>query len=487
MNWKKWKEMGLKILLKGILSNKRTRKIFIKKFENWLHSSLIENNYMGRPIPVQEDKFLILRALLRSAERNIDRGYFSKDFAKRAIDTLVKGAFMKDAENVIKAFEEKYGYGPPSFLVLSPTKVCNLNCVGCYASSTAKAKEKLPYDIARRVLQEGHDLMGMRFIVISGGEPLMYKDSGKDLLDLVGEFRDVFFLMYTNGTLIDEKTAQRMAELGNITPAISVEGFEKETDERRGKGVFKKILKAFENLRNAGVPFGISVTATTKNVDILLTDEFYDYYFIEQGATYMWIFQYMPIGRNYTFSLMPTADQRVELYKKWRELIEKKAYFVADFWNSGVVSDGCIAYARPGGYFYIDWNGNVMPCVFVPYYKDNIIDIYERGGNLIDAIMSDFMKKGREWQFKYAYFQPAHKLGNLLMPCSIRDHYLNFKRIALETGAKPEDDAARIALADTKYEQGLAEYDKRLRELTENFWREKFLPKEEEKEEEAAV
>jgi len=61
--------------------------------------------------------------------------------------------------------------------------------------------------------------------------------------------------MYTNGTLIDKKMAKRMADLGNVVPQVSVEGFEKETDARRGKGVFKKILRAFENMREAGVPF----------------------------------------------------------------------------------------------------------------------------------------------------------------------------------------------------------------------------------------
>lgn len=151
---------------------------------------------------------------------------------------------------------------------------------------------------------------------------------------------------------------------------------------------------------------------------------------------------------------------------------------MADFWNSGVVSAGCIAYGRPGGYFYIDWNGNVTPCVFVPYYVDNIKEIYKRGGNLVDAIQSDLMKKGREWQFNYAYFQPKEKIGNLLMPCSIRDHYKNFKRIALEVGAKPEDKAAEEAIKDQRYEKGLIQYDERLRELTEDFWEEMFLERE---------
>jgi len=89
---------------------------------------------------------------------------------------------------------------------------------------------------------------------------------------------DVLFMFYTNGTLIDEKTAQRIAALGNVTPAISVEGWHERTDERRGVGVFDKILAAMEQLRKAGVFFGISLTATRHNVEEILSEEFIDYF-----------------------------------------------------------------------------------------------------------------------------------------------------------------------------------------------------------------
>jgi len=126
----------------------------------------------------------------------------------------------------------------------------------------------------------------------------MYKSEGKTLLDIFEKYNDMLFLAYTNGTVINEEITQRLMESANATPAISVEGFEKETDERRGIGTHRKILETFERLRQAGVPFGISVTATNKNADVLLTDEFYDFYFKEQGACYMWQFQLMPIGRG---------------------------------------------------------------------------------------------------------------------------------------------------------------------------------------------
>ncbi len=468
-------------LLKTIVGNKILRGIALKKFESWLYEDLIVKNPEERPIKVQEDKYIGLSALLHSVLRNMDKGYISKDVAFRMIDTLVKGAFLKGGREAERKFEEKYGYGPPAFITISPTKACNLRCAGCYASSSATTKDTLEFDIVDEIVRQAHELWGARFMVISGGEPLLYKSQGKTILDLFEKYDDMFFLMYTNGTLIDENIAKRMAELGNITPAISVEGLKKETEERRGRGVFEKILSAFENLREAGVPFGASVTATRKNIDILLTDEFYDFYFEEQGCSYMWIFHYMPIGRDYNISLMPTPKERVELFRKWKDVMKNKRYFVADFWNSGTLANGCIAFARPGGYFYIDWHGNIMPCVFVPYYKDNVKELFAKGKNLNDAIMSDFFKKGREWQFRYALMRKGKETGNLLMPCSIRDHYENFRRIADEVKVRPEDEEAAKALKDKKYYQEMVKFDKELAELTDKIWKEEYLSEEEKK------
>jgi len=64
-------------------------------------------------------------------------------------------------------------------------------------------------------------------------------------------------------------TLEKVAEVGDITTVISFEGFEKETDECRGNGTYKKILTAFKNFRNTGVPFGIFVTVTSDNAELL--------------------------------------------------------------------------------------------------------------------------------------------------------------------------------------------------------------------------
>ena len=272
-----------------------------------------------------------------------------------------------------------------------------------------------------------------------------------------------------------------MAEVGNITPAISVEGFEKETDDRRGKGVHKKILMAFENLRNQGVPFGISITAMKNNAEFVISDEFMDFYFEQQGAIYGWIFQYMPIGRSYTLDLMVTPEQRKWMFEQEQHLVRDKKLFIADFWNSGAVSNGCISGGRPGGYFYIDWNGNCLPCAFYPYTVDNIYEVYKKGGNLNTILMSPFFQSIQKWQRNYSYMKPAHEVGNQICPCAIKDHYRDARETIEATGAKPADEAAAAALKDKEYAKGLSAYGDAIARLTQPIWEKLYIGPEKDK------
>ncbi len=156
--------------------------------------------------------------------------------------------------------------------------------------------------------------------------------------------------MYTNGTLVDDAAARRFAQLGNVCPSISVEGFERETDA----------------LREAGVPFGISMTATRENADVLLSEDVVRHFFDDKGAVLAWIFHYMPIGRSSRIDQMVIPEQRRRMLERQLDLMKNRGLFFIDFWNGGALSAGCISAGREGGYFHIDWNGDVAPCVFIP-------------------------------------------------------------------------------------------------------------------------
>ncbi|RKX69015.1 radical SAM protein [candidate division WOR-3 bacterium] len=411
---------------------------------------------------IAEDKFYVLRAMIHSGLRGKPSWKF--------VNTIVENAILSDYRiQKEREFRARYGVDPPGFLTISPGMRCNLRCVGCYANS-ADQSAKLDYDVFSWAIDGMKKEWGARFVTISGGEPLIYRSKGKTILDICRDHSDVLFLMYTNGTLITEEMAERIADVGNLTPAISVEGLREATEARRGKGTFDKIVSAMENLRKAGVIFGLSVTATKQNVEGIFTEEFNEFYFEKMNAAYAWIFHYMPIGRDIELDLMITPKQRYELWKRSWKIIRDEKRFVVDFWNHGTVSDGCISAGRAGGYLYIDWHGNVSPCVFFPYSPVNINDIYRRGGHINEIWDTPFFKAIREWQHDY-----VKRYGNWLRPCIIRDHHRTARKLIDEFKPKPIDEGAQEALTNVNYYRKMVEFDDELARITDPVWEEEYI------------
>jgi len=354
-----------------------------------------------------------------------------------------------------KAFAAKYGINPPNHLVISPTMKCNLKCYGCYAWQYSK-RDELPYDVCNRIIDEANDI-GLYFFVITGGEPFCWDH----LYDFLERHNDSFFQIYTNGQLIDKQVAARLAELGNAVPCISVEGFEKETDERRGKGAWNNIMKAMDNLREAGVLFGFSVTAVRSNNEMVVSDEFVDL-FVEKGAFIGWYFNYIPIGREPNLDLMPTPEQRDYRRKRILEIRKTKNIIVADFWNDGPLVNGCMAGGK--NYLHINVNGDVEPCVFVHFAADNI-----KEKSLEEVLTSDFFMGFRKRQ-PYT--------DNHLRPCSIIDNPQVLRDIVAETGAYATHEGAETIITDLA--KDLDKYSEDYKKIADKAWAQEYEPEEEE-------
>lgn len=314
---------------------------------------------------------------------------------------------------------EKIGVAVPWTILIDPTSACNLSCEGCWAGKYNKS-DSLKFETIDRIIGEAKEL-GIYFIVLSGGEPTIYPH----LFDICKKHDDVGFMMYTNGTLIDDDFADRMLEVGNITPAISLEGFKEATDARRGEGIFDKIMAAMDRLRERGIIFGASVTVTRYNVDELFGDEFIDL-MIEKGATYMWSFHYIPIGRNPELDLMLKPEQRAKLARRVTELRNSKPLFIMDFWNDGTYSQGCIAGGRR--YFHINARGDAEPCAFAHFAVDNV-----KEKSLKEILQNPLFRA-------YQKRQPFNE--NLMCPCPIIDNPQALRDIIAESGAIPTHEGA---------------------------------------------
>ncbi|MDD2216359.1 MAG: radical SAM protein, partial [Eubacteriales bacterium] len=176
-----------------------------------------------------------------------------------------------------KELSKKYDCNIPWAILLDPTSACNLNCIGCWASEYGD-KLSLDYDTLNRIILQGKEL-GTYMYIFTGGEPLVRKN---DVIKLCEEHNDCQFLAFTNGTLIDEAFADEMLRVKNFIPAISIEGFEEETDARRGEGTFQAISSAMEILRERHLPFGASCCYTSKNTEIISSEAFFDW-MVEKG------------------------------------------------------------------------------------------------------------------------------------------------------------------------------------------------------------
>lgn len=297
------------------------------------------------------------------------------------------------------AFEEEHGVRPPFIIILSPTYRCNLRCKGCYTLGYG-LKPELDYEIVKRLLSECMR-MGIYFVTVLGGEPLMYPH----LFQMIEEHPNIFFQVYTNGTLLTSEVAQRFSDLGNTLVVISIEGDEKETDSWRGAGVYRKIMRAFDNLNKAKMIFGTSATVTNQNEPFVTSMGFIDR-MIDLGSILQNYFLYVPVNGQADFSLLVTPEQRDHLRQQVLAIRDTRPIFILDFWNDGPYICGCIAAGRR--YLHVNAKGDIEPCVYTHVAMDNIKET-----TLADALKSPLFERIRS-------NQPHNK--NHLRPCMIIDN-----------------------------------------------------------------
>jgi len=382
---------------------------------------------------------LFLTRLLRDVHPNVRKNYLAN---------MIASLFFRDQE-ACDRIRTRYGFNPPSVMLISPTMRCNYRCLGCYAGEHSR-DDDMPPDVFDRVVSEA-EAIGIKFMPVLGGEPFVYGP----LLEVFEKHPKACFQPYTNGSLIDREMAQKLVALGNVAPMVSVDGFEGETDARRGSGAFRRAMQAMDNLREAGCLFGISVRVDRGNTECVTSGEFMDM-MIDKGAIYGWYFLYMPIGRDPDISLMPTPEQRNQVRIALRHFRTTRPVLVVDFWSDGALTAGCINGGRI--YFHVNHRGDVEPCIFVHYATHNINEC-----SLVEALGSPFFRGLRSMQ-PFCY--------NTLRPCPVIDHPRVMRAALKRWNAYPTHEGAERTF--TELGDDLDAYAREVEELLAPVWEEEY-------------
>ncbi len=335
-----------------------------------------------------------------------------------ALNLVYEGMFY--GYNYVEQLRKQYDCNMPWILLFDPTSACNLHCKGCWAAEYGN-RLNLSYDDMEKIVTEG-EALGIHWYMLTGGEPMCRKD---DILRLAAAHQESVFHLFTNGTLIDEAFCQEVKKVGNMAFFLSIEGSEESNDSRRGEGVYGRVLRAMDLMKENGLLFGTSICYTKANYKAVTSDEFLDM-LIAHGVRFNWYFHYMPIGDGANVDLMLDPDEREYMLHRVREirgLTGGKPIFCIDFQNDGEYIDGCIAGGRQ--YAHINPNGDVEPCVFIHYSNANIHD-----KSLLECLQQPLFQE-------YHKGQPFN--GNHLRPCPMLENPELLGEMVARSGAHSTD------------------------------------------------
>ncbi|WP_295072590.1 radical SAM protein [Ruminococcus sp.] len=334
------------------------------------------------------DKFDLQEYLTEGVERIVSEA------VKATLRNPKESAFMlkfaaasRTASKKRRKAEDKGEHIPP-FLIASITSKCNLHCAGCYsrcnhATVDSEPVRQLTDEEWQNVFHEAEEL-GISFILLAGGEPMLRRG----VIEAAGKKQNILFPIFTNGTYLDEKYLELFDKCRNLIPVMSIEGSRELTDERRGAGIYDKLIANMDEIKKRGLIFGASVTVTTRNYKEVTSQAFLDS-LAEKGCKVVIFVEYVPVTEE-SRDLAPTDTEREFMQSEIIRLRETRPEMVyISFPGDEKGSGGCVAAGR--GFFHINSHGGAEPCPFSPYSDINV-----RDSSLKDAMNSPLFRKLRD-------------------------------------------------------------------------------------------
>jgi MoaA/NifB/PqqE/SkfB family radical SAM enzyme len=354
----------------------------------------------------------------------------------------------------VSAYKKRLKHGElyPPFLFIALTNTCNLRCHGCWVEKEGTPRNLDVKDL-NNILDQGKK-QNAYYYTLLGGEPMMYKG----IWDLFKNYSDCYFQVITNGMYFTERNADRIAEAGNVTPLISIDGYASQNDLRRGEGVYDSAMEGLRRLKQRGVFFGVATTITGKNLEDVLSDD-YVQDFIHKGAMYLWYYVYRPVGDEPHTEYCVTRDQLIDIRRRLLALRRKHPILIIDTYWTAEGEAFCPAAVGLG--YHIGPEGSIEICPPLSFatetVRDNDGDLYTTFNN------SDYLRG-------FQTFVKERTKG-----CVILEHPKELTQYIQGCGAK--DYSTRDAFAELGAGEPRHSHDLPGEEIPEDHWLYRFMKK----------
>ena len=162
----------------------------------------------------------------------------------------------------------QFSHDKKPVVVWNSTKACNLRCIHCYYSANPRPDPDELTTAEAKAFIDDLAAFGAPVLLFSGGEPLLRGDLFE--LGAYAAGRGIRAVISTNGTLIENKVAQRIREAGFSYVGISLDGIGKTNDRFRGvRGAFDAALRGIRHCTEVGVRVGLRLTLNKHNYEDL--------------------------------------------------------------------------------------------------------------------------------------------------------------------------------------------------------------------------
>ncbi len=281
-------------------------------------------------------------------------------------------------EKLLKINEREANHIATPMIDIAYRYTCNLHCKHCAANRMVPKETKLTPQILRRISDEAHAL-GLCQFVVSGGEPLLFKDLDEVMASLQP---DKFHIaMSTNGHFMTREKAQHLKSIGLDKVKISLDDFDENLhDSNRGvKGAYRKALDAMEYCKEAGISVVIQAVVSHQNCRTDRTIRMAE--FAEKMGYGLDIIVARAIGQ-WEGKHEVLIDQEDAKFL-WKAHLEHPALHRDTFPAFGMDKGcGCV-----NSLLHITQYGDVLPCVFIHIsigniFEESLADIIARGESL---------------------------------------------------------------------------------------------------------